>query len=164
MLDEALEMKSASLYINDYTDYLSREVYSAGASEGNQPEHGKCQFRNPGGNQSEHRKRQSGEPEAGQPEDLKRSLPGKFCITFDHVKYHYSGSPEGISALDDVSVDIRNGEKIAIVGRNGAGKTTFVSLLVNLISCSGGKITLNGREMDTYGREEQSQRRKRPYM
>lgn len=154
MLDEALEMKSASLYINDYTDYLSREVYSAGASEGNQPEHGKCQFRNPGGNQSEHRKRQSGEPEAGQPKDLKRSLPGKFCITFDHVKYHYPGSPEGISALDDVSVDIRNGEKIAIVGRNGAGKTTFVSLLVNLISCSGGKITLNGREMDTYEREE----------
>ena len=58
------------------------------------------------------------------------------------------------SALADVSVDIRNGEKIAIVGENGAGKTTFVSLLVNLISCSSGRVLLNGIDINAYERGE----------
>ena len=57
-------------------------------------------------------------------------------------------------ALEDVSVDIRSGEKIAVVGENGAGKTTFVSLLVNLISCSNGRILLNGTDINAYGRRE----------
>ncbi len=122
MLDTALEMKEASLYLNEYTAYLAGD--SAGHLAEDVPGAGRA-------------------PGPG----------GPFRITFDHVRYRYPGSPESGFALDDVSVDIRSGEKIAIVGKNGAGKSTFVSLLVNLISCSGGRIALNGRDLDAYDRE-----------
>lgn len=116
LLDTALDMKTASLYISDYMDYLSQEDHQA--------------------------------------ESLKVDITKGFHITFEHAQYRYPGNPENVLALDDVSVDIRNGEKIAIVGENGAGKTTFVSLLVNLISCSGGRVLLNGIDINTYEKEE----------
>ncbi|MCX4346040.1 MAG: ABC transporter ATP-binding protein [Lachnospiraceae bacterium] len=117
MLDTMLELKSASLYISDYIDYISQE--------GDQVREGK-----------------------------KLDKTNEFHIVFDHVQYQYPGNSEGVLALEDVSVDIRSGEKIAVVGENGAGKTTFVSLLVNLISCSNGRILLNGTDINAYGRRE----------
>ncbi len=129
MLDEALKLKSASLHLGDYRDYLARETGPAGNPERCRNE---CQER-------------------------EWAEPGKspaFHIRFDHVRYRYPTSPEGIFALDDISVEIKSGERIAIVGKNGAGKTTFVSLLVNLISSSGGKVWLNGRDINAYGRRE----------
>ncbi len=117
MLDTMLELKSASLYISDYIDYISQEE--------DQVREGK-----------------------------KLDKTNEFHIVFDHVQYQYPGNSEGVLALEDVSVDIRSGEKIAVVGENGAGKTTFVSLLVNLISCSDGRILLNGTDINAYGRRE----------
>lgn len=117
MLDTMLELKSASLYISDYIDYISQED--------DQVREGK-----------------------------KLDKTNEFHIVFDHVQYQYPGNSEGVLALEDVSVDIRSGEKIAVVGENGAGKTTFVSLLVNLISCSNGRILLNGTDINAYGRRE----------
>ncbi len=117
MLDTMLELKSASLYISDYIDYISQED--------DQVREGK-----------------------------KLDKTNEFHIVFDHVQYQYPGNSEGVLALEDVSVDIRSGEKIAMVGENGAGKTTFVSLLVNLISCSNGRILLNGTDINAYGRRE----------
>ncbi len=117
MLDTMLELKSASLYISDYIDYISQEE--------DQVREGK-----------------------------KLDKTNEFHIVFDHVQYQYPGNSEGVLALADVSVDIRSGEKIAVVGENGAGKTTFVSLLVNLISCSNGRILLNGTDINAYGRRE----------
>ena len=117
MLDTMLELKSASLYISDYIDYISQEE--------DQVREGK-----------------------------KLDKTNEFHIVFDHVQYQYPGNSEGVLALEDVSVDIRSGEKIAMVGENGAGKTTFVSLLVNLISCSNGRILLNGTDINAYGRRE----------
>ncbi len=117
MLDTMLELKSASLYISDYIDYISQEE--------DQVREGK-----------------------------KLDKTNEFHIVFDHVQYQYPGNSEGVLALEDVSVDIRSGEKIAVVGENGAGKTTFVSLLVNLISCSNGRILLNGTDINAYGRRE----------
>ena len=117
MLDTMLELKSASLYISDYIDYISQEE--------DQVREGK-----------------------------KLDKTNEFHIVFDHVQYQYPGNSEGVLALADVSVDIRSGEKIAVVGENGAGKTTFVSLLVTLISCSNGRILLNGTDINAYGRRE----------
>lgn len=117
LLDTALELKSASLYIMDYIGYISRE---------------------------------DGQLREGKKVDAANG----FHIAFQHVKYQYSGNQERGFALDDVSVDIRSGEKIAIVGENGAGKTTFVSLLVNLLSCSSGTILLNDTDINAYGRGE----------
>lgn len=117
MLDMVLALKSASLYIIDYTDYLSQE---------------------------------DGRVRSEQKVDAENG----FHITFDHVQYQYPNHPGNVSAISDVSVHIRSGEKIAVVGKNGAGKTTFVSLLVNLISCTGGMILLNGTDINDYSRDE----------
>ena len=45
---------------------------------------------------------------------------------------------------------IAPGEKIALVGKNGSGKTTFVKLLLHMYQPSAGRITLDGQDMDAY--------------
>jgi ABC-type polysaccharide/polyol phosphate transport system ATPase subunit len=49
------------------------------------------------------------------------------------------------AALDGVSLDIRRGEKVAIIGRNGAGKSTFLKLVTNVIEPTSGSIDVSGR-------------------
>ncbi len=117
MLDTMLELKSASLYICDYKNYIKQE-----------------------------------EPEGKREVGL--DLSNGFDIKFEHVNYQYPGSKEDVFALRDVSVEIRSGETIAIVGENGAGKTTFISLLVNLISSSSGGVLLNGLDINSYACDE----------
>lgn len=55
--------------------------------------------------------------------------------------------------LHDIHFHIKKGEKIAIVGYNGAGKTTFIKLLLRLYEPSAGQIRYNGREASEYSRE-----------
>ena len=49
------------------------------------------------------------------------------------------------AALDDVSLDIRRGEKVAVIGRNGAGKSTFLKLVTKVIEPTSGEITVAGK-------------------
>ncbi len=79
------------------------------------------------------------------------ALPTKLqCgIEFRHVSFKYPDREE--YALRDVSVTIKPGEKIALVGANGAGKTTFVKLLTRLYDPSEGQVLIDGidlREVD----------------
>jgi ATP-binding cassette subfamily B protein len=79
------------------------------------------------------------------------ALPGKLehGIEFRHVSFKYPDREE--YALRDVSVTIKPGEKIALVGANGAGKTTFVKLLTRLYDPSEGQVLIDGvdlREVD----------------
>ena len=63
-------------------------------------------------------------------------------INFDHVDFTY---PEAkTKTLTDINVTIRHGEKIAIVGENGSGKTTFINLLCAMYEPDAGKITIGG--------------------
>ena len=73
-----------------------------------------------------------------------------FTLSCRNAAYAYPGSEAGVFALQGIGFDIRKGEKIAIVGENGAGKTTLVSLLMHLLSCTEGKITLDGRDLETF--------------
>ena len=77
-------------------------------------------------------------------------LEGKqHTIEYRHVSYRYPGS--NIYALEDVNVVIHPGEKLLIVGENGAGKTTFIKLLTRLYDPTDGEILLDGtniREID----------------
>lgn len=81
-------------------------------------------------------------------------LPEKMsCVfTFDHVSYRYP--QQEVYALRDVSLEIRSGEKIAIVGENGAGKTTLMMLLMRLVEPTQGKILLNGTDIRRYDEDE----------
>lgn len=63
-------------------------------------------------------------------------------VEFRHVSFRYSGSTQ--DALKDVSFVIRSGEKISVVGANGAGKSTAVKLLCRLYRPQKGKILIDG--------------------
>ena len=63
-------------------------------------------------------------------------------IIFDHVDFIYPHT--GIHALKNINLQIRKGEKIAIVGRTGSGKTTIAQLLLRMYDVTRGKIRLEG--------------------
>ena len=65
----------------------------------------------------------------------------KGNITFDHVKFGYSKDK---IIIKDFSLDVKAGEKIAIVGPTGAGKTTLVNLLMKFYDINDGDIVIDG--------------------
>ncbi len=66
-------------------------------------------------------------------------------IVFDGVTFHYGGHREPL--YDGLSVDIRAGERVGLVGRSGSGKTTFVKLVQRLHDVSGGRILIDGQDI-----------------
>jgi len=78
--------------------------------------------------------------------------PLKRGVGFHHVSFHYPGGNRKI--LDDVSLEIRPGEHIALVGENGAGKTSLVKLLCRLYDPTHGKLTLDGIDLRDFSVED----------
>ncbi|MGH7503209.1 MAG: ABC transporter ATP-binding protein [Longimicrobiales bacterium] len=71
-------------------------------------------------------------------------------IRVDHLRFRYPGSSRVV--LDDISLEVRAGEHIALVGENGSGKTTLVKLLCRLYDPEAGSIRVDGvdlRDMET---------------
>jgi ATP-binding cassette subfamily B protein len=66
-------------------------------------------------------------------------------IVFDDVTFHYGGHREPL--YDGLSVDIRAGERVGLVGRSGSGKTTFVKLVQRLYDVSDGRILIDGQDI-----------------
>ncbi|MFY9213554.1 MAG: ABC transporter ATP-binding protein [Tissierellaceae bacterium] len=69
-------------------------------------------------------------------------------IEFSNVSFKYPGSDSLV--LEDISFKIKKGEKISIVGLNGAGKTTMIKLICRLYQPTKGKILINGRDVFEY--------------
>ncbi len=69
-------------------------------------------------------------------------------IRFEQVSFTYPGSET--PALKDVTLHIRPGESLAIVGENGSGKTTLIKLLTRLYKPTSGKITLEGLDLNDW--------------
>ncbi len=70
-------------------------------------------------------------------------------VVFDHVDFTYSHT--GIRALKDFSLHIKKGQKIALIGKTGSGKSTVAQLLLRMYDADGGAILLDGtdvRDMD----------------
>ena len=65
-----------------------------------------------------------------------------YELKFENVSFIYPG--QETYALRDINIKLKTGEKISIVGENGAGKTTFIKLLCRLYNPTEGRITLNG--------------------
>ncbi len=70
-------------------------------------------------------------------------------VTFDHVRFGYD--PNQI-VIHDFSANVLNGQKIAIVGPTGAGKTTLVKLLMRFYDVNSGSISIDGHDIRTFDR------------
>ena len=71
-------------------------------------------------------------------------------IVFDHIKFSYDGKK---TIIKDFSCDVHKGEKIAIVGPTGAGKTTMVNLLMKFYNITDGDIRIDGVSTKELSRE-----------
>lgn len=77
-------------------------------------------------------------------------------VRFENVSFRYDGSDRDV--LSQIDLEARPGEKIALVGRSGSGKTTIGNLLLRLLEPTSGRITVDGRdlaaiELSTYRRQ-----------
>ncbi|HEM5085593.1 TPA: ABC transporter ATP-binding protein [Streptococcus suis] len=75
----------------------------------------------------------------------------KGAISFDNVSFSYSPDRSLIEHLD---IDVEAGQKVAIVGPTGAGKSTMINLLMRFYDVTAGQILLDGVPINQYSREE----------
>ena len=72
-------------------------------------------------------------------------------IEFKDVSFKYPGAEN--YSLKNINIKINSGEKLAVVGRNGSGKTTFIKLMCRLYDATEGEILINGINIKDYTKE-----------
>ncbi len=80
--------------------------------------------------------------------DRELNLKDNFEIEFKNVSFKYPGNNE--YSLKNINIKIKNGEHLAVVGRNGSGKTTFIKLMCRLYDVTDGEILINGINIKKY--------------
>ncbi len=84
------------------------------------------------------------------PAPVEPAEPAEVVATLRGVRHGYRSVTGGLSTvLDDLDLDLRAGERIALVGTNGAGKTTLMKLLTGLIVPRAGTVTVDGIDTRT---------------
>ena len=86
------------------------------------------------------------QPTIRDPKKPKRLRMKKGAIRFDSVAFTHPDAEDAL--FESFSLSISPGEKIGLVGRSGAGKTTFVKLLMRFADIDSGKITIDGQSID----------------
>lgn len=76
----------------------------------------------------------------------------KYVFTFENVSFKYKGQEK--YALKNLNITVAAGEKLAVVGLNGAGKSTFIKLLLRLYDVTEGRILMNGTDIRRFDRAE----------
>ena len=76
--------------------------------------------------------------------DAKSLAAPRGEIVYDHVRFHY-GKDKGV--IEDFSLTIKAGEKVGLVGRSGAGKTTLMNLLLRFYDLEKGHILIDGQDI-----------------
>ncbi|GLQ32152.1 ABC transporter ATP-binding protein [Litoribrevibacter albus] len=71
-------------------------------------------------------------------------------IQFDHIEFHY-GKKSGV--IDDLTLNIKPGEKVGLVGRSGAGKSTLVNSLLRFHDLASGRILIDGQDISEVQQE-----------
>jgi ABC-2 type transport system ATP-binding protein len=71
------------------------------------------------------------------------------AISFQSVSKTFQGARGDVHAVDNVSLDIEEGEFFGLLGPNGAGKTTLISILAGLVRASRGHVTVQGHDVQT---------------
>lgn len=73
----------------------------------------------------------------------------KGDVNFTNVKFAYS-SRSDVQVLDGVSLDVKAGQKVALVGQSGSGKSTIIQLLMRFYDIDSGSITIDGKKIEDY--------------
>ncbi len=89
------------------------------------------------------------QPDLVSRKQLKKKLSG--AITFDDVSFVYPDT--GIEALKKISFQIEAGERLAIIGKTGAGKTTLAQLMMRVFDATSGQISIDDRPIEDYSLE-----------
>jgi ATP-binding cassette, subfamily B, bacterial len=79
---------------------------------------------------------------------VKLPSPGLGAIAFEHVSFAYRSAPDA-RVIDDLSFSIAPGERVAIVGVSGAGKSTVFQLIMRFYDCDRGRILVDGVDVKT---------------
>lgn len=79
---------------------------------------------------------------------MEKRRDNRFKVDFEHVSFKYPGSEQYV--IKDLNLSFVIGEKMAIVGKNGSGKTTFIKLLCRLYDVTEGCIKVNGIDIRKY--------------
>ena len=79
-----------------------------------------------------------------------KDVPEFESLKVENLSFAYPFGEADAKILDNISFEIKKGEKIAFVGYNGAGKTTLIKLLMRLYDCSDGEILYNGQNIKTF--------------
>lgn len=87
-------------------------------------------------------------PESAQPKRL--SAP-RGDVVFEHVQFGYDDKP---TLIEDMNIDVKQGQTIAIVGPTGAGKTTLINLLMRFYELRGGSIMIDGVDIKDMKRSD----------
>ena len=74
--------------------------------------------------------------------------PPRGAIAFEHVGFAYEGAP-GVRVIDDLSFSVAPGERVAIVGSSGAGKSTIFQLIMRFYDCQEGRVRVDGVDVKT---------------
>lgn len=77
--------------------------------------------------------------------------PDDILLDLSHVTLVYEG---GVRALDDVTLRIRRGERLVVLGANGSGKSTLAGVLCGLLAPDAGDVTLAGQRVCTDGQPD----------
>lgn len=85
---------------------------------------------------------------------IEKRNDGRYIFEFHDVSFSYPDTNTNQEILSHVNLTFKVGEKLAIVGQNGAGKTTIIKLLCRLYEPTGGMITLNGIDIKKYSYKE----------
>ena len=88
--------------------------------------------------------------ESGKTEQIEQV---RGAVEFDHVRFSYPDSPDKI-IIQDFSAKVQPGQKVAIVGPTGAGKTTMVNLLMRFFEVNSGSIRIDGIPTSELRRED----------
>ncbi len=76
------------------------------------------------------------------------STAGVVKIRLEHLEFGYPGGPPGsVSIIDNLSLDVRDHEFLAIVGASGCGKTTLLNIIAGLLPPTGGAAFIDGRKI-----------------
>ena len=74
-------------------------------------------------------------------------------IRFDRVSKVFRGEPADIVALQDIALDVLDGEFLCVLGPSGCGKTTLLNILAGLLKPSGGRAHIDGRTVTGPGND-----------